>query len=244
MLDQPHIILCQPSHPGNIGATARAMKTMGLTHLSLVQPKKFPDPEATVRATHAMDILENCKIYDNLEDAIKDYGFVLGTTARKRTLQWPIYHPKTAVLEMNNQIKQQNQVAILFGNERTGLENSQLQKCHGLIHIPTNSECSALNLAATVQIIAYEFAQNKPEDTIQSCKYETNATQQQLTFFYQHFESILGSIDFFTAHNPEHIMGKLQCLINRSIPKKSEIALLRGILSQLAYRLNNRYEEE
>lgn len=243
MSNNLQITLCQPSHPGNIGAAARAMKTMGLQTLALIQPKHFPDEEADARATHARDILAHASVYQDVQSATSTCALVLGTTARKRTLNWPVYTPKTVMPQILNQLQSQQKVAILFGNERTGLENHQLAQCHALIHIPTHPDCSALNLAAAVQILAYEFAQS--QDTLQphSSQDEPNATAAERDHFFAHFEQLLHAIDFFQAHNVSHIMQKLQCFLNRSQPKRSEIALFRGILSQCLKRLPSSHQD-
>ncbi len=238
MSDAFSIILCQPSHPGNIGAAARAMKAMGLHQLALVQPKQFPDEAANARATHALDVLECAKVFDDVMPAIQDVGLVLGTTARSRTLNWPVYTPKTVMPLILAAIQSGQKVACMFGNERTGLENHQLSHCHALIHIPTDPACSALNLAAAVQIIAYEYAASCDNLEGHTQSDEPNATSQERQHCYAHLEQLLHAINFFQAHNVAHIMGKLKCLLNRSQPKRSEIALLRGIIAQCLKHLS------
>ena len=222
------IVLVRPSHPGNIGATARAMKTMGLTELVLVEPKSAPDEHAYARATHATDILDNCVITDNLTSALADSGLVIGTSARPRQMNWPVI-PVSSLKSVCI-----DKTAILFGNERTGLSNAELGYCHKLIHIPTNPECPSLNLAAAVQIVCYELAQLSPVSIERDDEY---ANAQELQNFYEHLAVIIEKTTFIKATTSESILRKLTCLFQRAQPLAAEIAILRGLFKSIERKL-------
>lgn len=155
-LNSIKIILVGTTHPGNIGASARAMKTMGLTQLYLVQPKLFPNAEATARASGADDILANARVFDSFEKAIKDCHFVFGTSTRNRSIPWPLFSPESAAKETARLVQEQSSVAIVFGRESSGLANSELELCNAMIQIDSNPEFASLNIASAVQIIVYE----------------------------------------------------------------------------------------
>lgn len=156
LLDQISIVLVNTSHPGNIGATARAMKNMGLEHLVLVSPKEFPHAEATVRASGADDLLARAKLVNNLQEAIADVHFVVGTSARTRTIPWPLANPRQCVQKIAPILEASQRVAFVFGNEQSGLSNEELALCHYHLQIPTSQDFSSLNVAAAVQIVCYE----------------------------------------------------------------------------------------
>jgi TrmH family RNA methyltransferase len=150
------IVLVGTTHPGNIGAAARAMKTMGLSDLVLVAPRRFPDDEATARASHAGDILERARVVNDLESAIADCGFVVAATARLRGMRWPIADPRQVAVSIWSQTEVA-QTALVFGPERSGLTNEDLARCQLLVHIPTNPDYGSLNLAMAVQVLCYEL---------------------------------------------------------------------------------------
>ena len=152
-----NIVLVETSHPGNIGSVARAMKTMGLSELSLVNPRKFPSGEANALSGNATDVLENAKIFDSIEDAIKDSTFVYATSSRSRTIQWPTVHAEEGASLINNQVSSDKKVSILFGREDRGLTNEELQLANTHIEIPANPEYPVLNLAMSSQIVCYEI---------------------------------------------------------------------------------------
>lgn len=226
---QVKIVLVNPSHPGNIGAAARAMKTMGIAELVLVRPKVLPNAEAYARATHATDILDNCLVVDSLEAALTDTQLVIGTSARMRNMNWP----EVPIRELKRNCLLQN-TAIIFGNERTGLSNQELSYCNKILHIPTNPDCPSLNLAAAVQIVAYELSQVVP--AIDSVNLEL-ATTAELQHFYKHLSEIIEKVEFIKATSSESIMQKLNCLFQRAQPLASELAILRGILTSIERKL-------
>jgi tRNA (cytidine32/uridine32-2'-O)-methyltransferase len=234
------IILVNPSHPGNVGAAARGMKTMNLTDLCLVNPKaKFPCAEATARAAGADSILETCTITDSLDEALKDSQVIIGTSARLRHLPVKMLDPRQCG-ERIKQDSEKNNIAILFGREHAGLTNDELQRCHYHVNIPSNPEYSSLNLAAAVQIICYEirmaFLENKflPEEE----QHDELASDHQVQLFYQNLEHLLIDIDFLKNTNPRKLMPRLKRLFNRAQLETMEFDLLMGILTKLTSQLN------
>jgi len=233
------IVLINTSHPGNIGAVARAMKTMYLSRLVLVKPKHYPHADASARASGADDVLAAARVCDTLGEAIDDCGLVFGASARLRRLSWPILEPQEcarAVLEGAIE----NSVAIIFGCEHSGLTNEELSHCHYLVNIPSNSEYGSLNLAAAVQIISYELLRTSSqvmgsyaEATEPKKSDEALAKASEMQGFYQHLHDTLVDIQFLTTENPGKMMKRLRRLFNRAQPNKIEINILRGILTAI-----------
>lgn len=235
-LDLIKIVLVETSHPGNIGSTARAMKTMGLEHLCLVAPKTFPHPDATALASGAEDVLLNAVICASLEEAIADCQYVYGSTARPRDLTWPMLTPS----DMTAAIKQQlpAKIAIVFGRERTGLTNDELWLCQAGVMIPTSSAYRSLNLSQAVQIIAYELFKHLGEaDVLSANMEEAVVNQAAMSQFYQHVEDVLIAIEFMQASEPKRLMPKLKRLFNRIPIYTSEMNILRGMLTQIMRKL-------
>jgi tRNA (cytidine32/uridine32-2'-O)-methyltransferase len=224
------IVLHQTSHPGNIGAAARAMWTMGLSTLYLVQPKTFPSEEATARASGADHILTQAIVVESLDDALSDCGIVIGTSAQSRHLQWPQLTPKACALQVSQQSDVQN-VAILFGPERTGLSNQDLQRCHYQVAIPANPLYSSLNLAMAVQVICYELYDYFKEEVPEIAR--VLATDQQMQGFYAHLDQMLDFIDFRTQKSSPQLLPKLKRLFDRAQLDSDEINLLRGMFKKI-----------
>jgi tRNA (cytidine32/uridine32-2'-O)-methyltransferase len=236
------IVLVNPSDPGNIGATARAMKTMGLSCLYLVAPEAFPHHKASVRASSALDVLAEAFVVMDLTEALQGCQLVFGTSTRVRELNWITLTARKAaekIVEMPQQ-----EIAILFGCERSGLSNQALQYCHFQITIPANSHYSSLNLASAVQIICYElrlvFLQKEKE--VSTVKKSDLATIEQLDYFYQHLESVLTSIEFLQAFRSQQVMDRLRRLFGRAELDVTEVNILRGILSAIQKKLPPRVE--
>lgn len=233
------IVLVHPTHPGNVGAAARAMKNMSLLNLYLVTPEKFPGPEATNRAAGADDILRNAVICDSLDEAIRDCHLVIGTTARLRRIEWPALDPIAGAKRLVEGARQ-GPVALLFGQERTGLLNEELDRCHFVLSIPSNKEFSSLNLASAVQILAYEIhravlaytASEQPEI------FDRPANAEDRRRFYQHLEQVLQQIGFLDPENPRLLMRRLMRLFNRINMDHNEINILRGILTAVQQKLS------
>ncbi|WOJ96220.1 RNA methyltransferase [Congregibacter brevis] len=237
--DQIRIVLVEPSHPGNIGAVARAMKTMGLGKLVLVAPEKFPDEQATWRAVWANDVLEAAEVVDSLDAAIADCGFVVGTCARDQRLPWPVLDPRRAAVEMATNSKR-GEVAILFGREDNGLSNEELMRCNLHLAIPTSDAYSSLNLAMAVQIVCYELhmlqtGDELPQDPNEGWD-EPLATQENIERFYVHLEETLSQIGFLNPAAPRKLMPRLRRLYNRLGMDEMELNILRGILTETQKR--------
>lgn len=235
MLDRIRIVLVEPSHPGNIGAVARALKTMGLSRLILVQPKSFPNSEATFRAAGADDVLEKAIVVDRLQEGLAACDWVIGASARKRTLTRTMYDPRACAEAL---MAQPNcTVALVFGRESSGLTNEELALCHDQVFIPANSAYSSLNLAAAVQVIAYELRMAMLEHTetralasVQTDAADPLAGADQLAGFYQHLQQTLTAIGFMDPKQPKRLMERLQLLFNRAKLTDKELNILRGIL--------------
>lgn len=233
MLERIRIVLIHTSHPGNIGSVARAMKTMGLADLWLVDPLQYPDPKAQEMASGAVDVLENAQVVATLDEAIADCTLVIGTSARMRAIPWPLYTPK----EMAEKVKQEPptaQVALLFGREAMGLTNEELQRCHFHINIPANPEYSSLNLAAAVQVMAYELrmaslAQN-PNEGVWDYRL---ANADEMEKFFRHLEEVLIQIDFLKESAPRKLMTRFRRLYLRTRPDVMEMNMLRGMLTAI-----------
>lgn len=225
-------VLVETSHPGNIGATARALKNMGLKQLTLVRPALFPHAEATARASGADDILARAQVVDNLDAALVGCRLVMGTSARSRTLAGPPLNPRECAIRMI-ELSKYSEVALVFGRERSGLTNDELDRCHYQVHIPTNPAYNSLNLAAAVQVLAYELrmVESAEVETQFSGSHALPATADQMANFYEHLQQALVEIGFLDPGNPRQLMRRLRRLFNRAQPDQNEINILRGILT-------------
>lgn len=231
MLERIRIVLVNTSHPGNIGSVARAMKTMGLSELYLVSPEQFPHPKAIEMASGASDLLDQAIVVNTLEEAIGDCTLVIGTSARTRTIPWPLFSPR----EMIEKIKREpalSQIAILFGREQSGLTNEELQRCHVHTQIPTHPQYSSLNIAAAVQVIAYEIrvASLDPLPVTDDWDYRL-ATADEMEKFFTHLQEVLIEIDFLKMSAPRKLMTRLRRLFFRARPDIMEMNILRGMLT-------------
>ncbi len=239
-LDSIAIVLVNPQFPGNIGATARALKTMGLSRLILVGPKAFPHREATWRATNAQDVLESAIVVDDLQAAIADFEWVIGTSSRARSLPWPTM----SVADFANMWSSEStpqKTAIIFGREDSGLSNEALQMCHHHIVIPTNPDYASLNLASAVQIICYELFKTcelKPKQFEASkTLLDEPATIQEVQGFLSHLERTMLEIEFYNPKNPGRLLSRVQRLFMRAKLDKMEVNILRGILKQVHHKI-------
>ncbi len=228
------VILVATSHPGNIGSTARALKTMGLGSLYLVTPKSFPDSRAIEMAAGADDLLEQAIITETLDDALKGCQLILGTSARPRGISLPGLTPAACAELISNQ-EDNTQVAIVFGREHAGLTNEELLKCHYHIHIPSNPEYSSLNLSQAVQIVAYELRMKllTPQAKVALRRADEYATAEEIEQFYEHLREVFVEIKFLKEANPRRLMQRVRRLFNRINLEKMEVNLLRGMLSQV-----------
>lgn len=230
------IVLVETTHPGNIGATARAMKNMGLSDLALVAPKAFPSEQATARAAGADDVLECATVHERLVGAIGDCRLVVGASARLRSIPWPQVSPRECAALVGRQ-PPGARTAILFGREHSGLTNEELEHCHFLLHVPSNPAFSSLNVAAAVQIVAYELhlARMQPmSDDVAPLL----ASSEEMESFFSHLESMLWDVGFLHERKSSpSIMRRLRRIFGRSCIEEREIHLLRGILTTIQHRL-------
>ena len=225
------VVLIETSHPGNIGAIARAMKNMGLSQLVLVKPKEFPSAVASARASSAADVLNSARVVESLDEALIGTKLVVGASARLRKVSWPQLDVReTAALAMETVID--GEVALVFGREDSGLSNAEMDKCHYLAHIPTNPVYCSLNISAAVQVFAYECLMaakvaSKPEKSVRS----KLANTEQLEGFYEHMFQALQDIEFLDPNKNARFMRRMRRLFNRTELDTKEIDILRGILS-------------
>ena len=235
MLNNIRIVLVNTSHPGNIGAVARAMKTMGLTRLTLVAPEKYPHVEATARASGADDVLAQAQIVASLDEALVGCHLVFGASARSRTIPWPQVDPRAcAALAVDASATEE--VAVVFGREQSGLTNDELERCHYLVHIPANPDFSSLNIAAAVQIIAYEIrvASLQVQPGVDGEGDEERvplATMEEMEQFYEHLWQTVIDIGFVDPAKPRLLARRLRRLFNRARLDKNEFNMLRGMLA-------------
>ncbi len=236
-LDHIRTVLVGTSHPGNIGAAARALKTMGLSGLALVGPRAFPDPEATARAAGASDLLEAASVHTTLDDALAGCEFVIGASARRRTIEWPTLTPREAAERIASEFAGRP-VAMVFGRERTGLDNEELERCHALVTIDANPDYSSLNLAAAVQVFAYEVrvAHLSPVASVGAAPLRREsrlATADEMEQLYAHLERVMLATGFLDPDAPRHLMRRLRRLFNRAQLDDNEMNILRGLLSSV-----------
>jgi tRNA/rRNA methyltransferase len=225
------VVLCQTSHPGNIGSAARAMKTMGLQHLYLVNPLHFPDPQATSLATGAADLLENATVCSSLSEALTGCAFAIGMSARKRQISHELVNVREGASRAV-QIATNQPIALVFGTEMSGLSNAELDCCQLLAMIPANPEYSSLNLAAAVQVMSYEIRMAITEGMLEIDSTTTElATNEALEGFYSHLEDTLIKIGYLNPSAPKKLSERIRRIYSRAKLEKEEVNLLRGILT-------------
>ncbi|MEX0729199.1 MAG: RNA methyltransferase [Aquisalimonadaceae bacterium] len=235
------IVMVEPQLASNIGSAARAMKTMGLFQLHLVNPRQWPHPDAETLATGAGDVLEAAQVHASLDGALAGAGLVVGMSARSRNLSCPAEFPRPSAARIAGE-SLRHPVALLFGRERTGLTNEELDRCNSLVHIPANPDFSSLNVAAAVQVICYELrwqlveGQTAPQPPSEF----PLAGADDMERFYQHLENVLKRIDFLKAENPRVLMRRLRVFYNRARPDYNEMQILRGILTHMELGLDGR----
>ena len=240
-LDNVKIVLVETSHTGNMGSAARAMKTMGLTNLCLVNPVIKPDSQSISLAAGASDIIKQAQIFSSLEEAVADCSLVIGTSARPRSLQWPNLTPKECGDKIIAEAACHAQVALVFGRERVGLTNDELQKCHFHVGIPANPDYSSLNLAMSVQVLSYEIRMSMLSTQDSSLKLDHQDVieypkDEDIERFYQHLEQTLLQTGFINPNHPGQIMGRLRRLFTRARIEQQELNILRGILTSVDKR--------
>jgi TrmH family RNA methyltransferase len=234
--DPIRIVLIGTQHPGNIGSAARAMKTMGLSNLVLVAPRRFPDPEASALAAGAEDILLQARVVGSLDQALEGCTYALGTTARDRAISLPEFSPRQAANALLAHTQSGGEAALLFGRERTGLENEELMRCHGRVFIPCNPDYASLNLASAVQVLSYEIRLRRIELAVLPAKppempETVPASLDQLERLFSHLSQFMDDIDFHKGRSPEMINQRLRRLFLRAQLDAREIKIIRGLLS-------------
>jgi tRNA (cytidine32/uridine32-2'-O)-methyltransferase len=239
MLSNIRIVLIGTTHPGNIGAVARAMKNMCLQQLYLVQPKKYPSAEATDRASGADDLLQRAKVCDSLDEALQGCRMVVGASARLRSVNWPQVDPKECAEQLLGE-SQHGDVALIFGRESSGLSNSELDRCHLLAHIPANQEYSSLNLSQAVQVLCYELHMASLGQKLVEPEREDVATAEELEGLFAHLEQAMVDIDFSDPRQSDKLQRRLRRLFFRARPDQDEVNILRGILSAAQGRKSKR----
>jgi TrmH family RNA methyltransferase len=224
------IVLIDPSHPGNIGSVARAMKNMALSDLTLVRPRSFPHAESNALAAGADDILANARVVQTVAEAIADCAFIAGTTSRPRTYRWEFMTPREVAGRIEG-LEEQSRAALLFGSERYGLGSEDLDYCNVLVRIPANPEYCSLNLAMAVQLLAYELllARESPQSHVQL--EAPLATSREMELLYAHLHQVLEEIAF--EDRTGYLMERLRRLFNRAQLDQNEVNILRGILSAM-----------
>ena len=232
VLSNIRFVLVETSHSGNVGAVARAMKTMGLSRLHLVRPKSLPNAEALARASGADDLLETAPVHADLVGALSGCRLVIGSSARLRTVEWPLLEPPACAQRLLAEARQ-GDVALLLGRESSGLTNEELACCHYLAHIPTNPEFSSLNVAAAAQIFAYEIRRTRRE--AEGLKFEDTprdlATAEAMERFHAHLAQTLVDTGFSDPVQSRKLLRRLRRLFNRARPDWVELNIMRGILS-------------
>jgi len=230
------IVLVEPSHPGNIGAAARAMKNMALDELVLVRPKLFPHPEASARASGADDVLGKARVVGTLAEAIAGCGFIAATTSRHRDRNFRIVDARDAAARLLSEAARAP-VALLFGAERTGLTNEELEAAHVLIRIPAHESYLSLNLAMAVQIMAYELFCARSVAAPAEVATVPLASAQDLALLYEHWAAVLEEVDFKDrTQSGTHLMARLRRLMQRAEPDVNEVNILRGFLTAVQKR--------
>lgn len=243
LLDQIQIILCNTSHPGNIGSAARAMKTMGLTKLTLLSPLTMPDDHSLALACNAKDVVEQCLLVQELDLALTNSTLTIAMTGRKREFNDRLYTPKEIIPQIFEAIGAQQQVSIVFGNETNGLNITQLEKCNRLVSIPGNPAYFSLNLAQAVQIICYEIYSHYNANLEYLKKPIARATHLDIQHLLSKWNELLGLSNFYTSKNQIRTMRRLQQIIHKADLEKDEADLIHGMLNSLKKHLKGEINE-
>ena len=237
LLNSIKVVLVGTTHPGNIGATARAMKNMGIVNLALVAPKEFPSDVATYRSKAAKDVLENAELFDTLKMAVSNCELVIGTSARERKVPWPILNPKDASQEVSRGVLN-NKVAIVFGREDRGLTNDELGLCNLHVHIPTDPAYSSLNLSQAVQIMVYEMRssilENQENEEYWDVEFADNDQTERLI---NHMDELMQEVDFYEIDNPRKLLLRVRRFFKRSRIDVMEVNIFRGLFAAIQKKL-------
>jgi TrmH family RNA methyltransferase len=230
------VVLVEPSHPGNIGAAARALKNMGLDSRVLVRPRQFPHAEATARASGAESVLAQARVVDTLAQAIADCGFIAATTSRVRDQNFRVLDVRAAAARIVQEAAN-GPVAVLFGAERTGLRNEDLEASHALIRIPVSDEYPSLNLAMAVQLVAYELLRATREPAAPPTRSAPLASPEEMERLYVHLEEVFEEIDFRDrTQSGTNLMSRIRRFLQRAELDQNETNILRGVLTAVQNR--------
>lgn len=232
-----NIVLVETSHPGNIGSVARAMKTMGLSRLSLVNPKDFPSGDANALSGNARDVLDSATIYSSLEEAIKQSTFVYATSARNRSINWPTVNPEKAADQITEQVAGDKEISIIFGREDRGLTNEELQLANFHLEIPANPEYPVLNIAMSVQIVTYELFKHRNNADDREWRDYPEINSEDLQRLINHFVETSIQLDLIDPKNPSQIIARIKRMFSRLQPDSMEGNYLRGFLTAINKRL-------
>ena len=224
------IVLVETSHPGNIGSVARAMKNMGLSRLALINPKKFPHDEATALAGNAGDVLDKAQVFSSIEEAVKNSKIIFATSARERTIEWPVASAKDAAQEINQLAAENIEVSILFGREDRGLTNEELQLSNKHLIIPADPEYPVLNIAMSTQVVCYELYQASHNEPIGPWQDFPEYTSEELQHLIDHFNETVFKLDLIDPKNPKQILTRMERMFRRLYPDQMEGNFLRGFL--------------
>lgn len=236
-LDRIRIVLCATSHPGNIGASARAMRTMGLSQLVLVAPQRFPDPEVDAFASGATAILGAARVVATLDAALAGASLAIGFSARRREFAGGAMPVRAAAREALAYAAR-GEVALVFGSEMSGLSNAELARCQMVATIPSDPACSSLNLAAAVQVAAYELRIAAEGGEVWRAPAFEPATQDEIARLFEHGERTLVALDFLRPAYPRRLLPRLRRLFARARLEKEEVNILRGILARIDERVH------
>lgn len=251
MLENVRIVMVETTHPGNIGAAARAMKTMGLSDLRLVQPRDYPSVEATARASGAGDVLEAAQVCQTLDEALEGATLVIGTSARQRRIPWPCLTPRQLAAQLSHE-PDDTRIAVLFGREDRGLTNDELRRCNLHVSVPTNPEYGVLNVASAVQLISYELRMALLGDDFDLKESRSRreamplpemfwdeplASNEAVAGFLDHLEKVMAQSGFLNPQQPGQVMTRMRRLFMRARPDKMEMSILRGVLVALEKRM-------
>ena len=231
--NQVQIVLVETSHPGNIGSVARAMKTMGLQNLVLVKPRNFPSKEAFVLSGNAQDLIEQAVVVDTLDEAIKNCTNIYATSARTRSISWPIITAEMAGIEINKFVREGTKTSIIFGREDRGLTNEELQKANKHILIPSSEDYPVLNIAMSVQVIAYEIFKNADIEVDIDWQDYPELNSEELSMLIDHFIDTSYKLNLFDEDNAKKILVRIKRMFTRLKPDKMEGNFLRGFLTRI-----------
>lgn len=228
-----NIVLVETSHPGNIGSAARAMKNMGLSNLNLINPKKFPHGDARALSGNALDLLENALVHQDIQSAIANSKYVLATSARERSIDWPIVEAREAAIKIKSLVEQGDEISILFGREDRGLTNEELQLANEHLIIPADTDYPVLNLAMSVQLVCYEIHMAMKSDQNFSWQDYPEYTHQEIDNLIEHFNETAFKLGLVDKSNPKQILTRMERMFRRLHPDKMEGNFLRGFLTKV-----------